>query len=327
LSYQDLGEILRKLNHIVDKNLLSSFEHYEDAATYRINSEIAVIFTTDFITPIVDDPFAFGQIAAANALSDIFAMGGKPLLALNIVCFPADRLDDLEEMIKGGCKKVIEAGAMLVGGHSIKDQEPKYGLAALGLVHPEKIRRNNNCQEGDRLILTKPLGTGIIATALKTAEITVSEAQETINWMIKLNSISNSILNLSINSMTDITGFGFLGHLSEMLQGSDVGADIEANKVPLIEKALELSHKDMIPGGSLLNQKIFSCGVEKMIEIDSAKEILLYDAQTSGGLLISVKKKDARQLLKLLIEEGFSKSSIVGSIRKIATSDKRIRLI
>jgi len=306
---------------------LSSFEHNEDAAVYRINSGMAVVFTTDFITPIVDDPFTFGQIAAANALSDVFAMGGKPLLALNIVCFPADRLDELEEMIKGGCEKVKEAGAIVVGGHSVKDREPKYGLAVLGLVHPDKIIRNNNCQEGDSLILTKPLGTGVISTALKAAEITISEVQEAIRWMIKLNNISDHILNLPINSMTDITGFGFLGHLNEMLKDSELGADIEISEIPLLEKALYLSEKNIVPGGSLLNQKFFSCLVEKKINLDFAKEILFYDAQTSGGLLISIREKDCEYLLELLKKEGFSESRVVGNIRKNGSNDKKIRLI
>jgi len=288
---------------------------------------MAVVFTTDFITPIVDDPFTFGQIAAANALSDVFAMGGKPLLALNIVCFPANRLDDLEKMIKGGWEKVKEAGAIVVGGHSVKDNEPKYGLAVLGLVHPDKIIRNNKCQEGDSRILTKPLGTGIISTALKVGEITVSEAQEAISWMARLNNISAAILKLSVNSMTDITGFGFIGHLNEMLKDSELVADIEADKVPLLKGATDLSGKDIIPGGSLLNRKYFSCLVEKRIDLDFAKEILLYDAQTSGGLLISVRKKDSAELLEALKEEGFDESKIVGSIKKDKENDKRIRLI
>ncbi len=288
---------------------------------------MAVVFTTDFITPIVDDPFTFGQIAAANALSDVFAMGGKPLLALNIVCFPANRLDDLEKMIKGGWEKVKEAGAIVVGGHSVKDNEPKFGLAVLGLAHPDKIIRNNKCQEGDSLILTKPLGTGIISTALKVGEITVSEAQEAISWMARLNNISAAILKLSVNSMTDITGFGFIGHLNEMLKDSELVADIEADKVPLLKGATDLSGKDIIPGGSLLNLKYFSCLVEKRIDLDFAREILFYDAQTSGGLLISVRKKDSAELLEALKEEGFDESKIVGSIKKDKENDKRIRLI
>lgn len=305
---------------------MSSFENNEDAATYRLNKDTAIIFTTDFITPIVNDPFIFGQIAAANALSDVFAMGGKPFLALNIVCFPSDRLDDLEEMIKGGWEKVREAGALTVGGHSVKDQEPKYGLAVVGLIHPEKIIRNSNCQEGDSLVLTKPLGTGIISTGLKGEEIKPQEAEEAIKWMTRLNNISDSILDLPINSMTDITGFGFLGHLSEMLSDSEVGADIYTDKVPFLDKALDLSSKWIIPGGSIQNQEYFSCAVEKKINIGMEKESLLYDAQTSGGLLISVREKSASELLQLLIKEGFTRSNIVGNIRNRKNGDKKIRL-
>lgn len=327
MSYQDLGEVLCKLNHISDKNLLTSFEHQEDAATYQIDKERAIVFTVDFITPIVDDPFTFGQIAAANALSDVFAMGGKPLLALNIVCFPADRLTELEEIIKGGLEKVKEAGAILVGGHSIKDREPKYGLAVLGMVHPDRVIRNNNCQEGDLLILTKPLGTGIISTAFKFGEIAQPEVQEAINWMTKLNNISNVILNFTLHSMTDITGFGLLGHLGEMLKGSDLGADIKVEEVPIIKKAIELARKGIIPGGSKANCEIFSCSVKKEKEIDSAEEMLLYDAQTSGGLLISVSEKDAQQILNLLITEGFTASKIIGRVRRTGKGEKEIRLI
>ena len=294
---------------------------------YRINDETAVIFTVDFITPIVDDPYTFGKIAAANALSDIFAMGGKPLLALNIVCFPADRFSDLDKMIKGGIEKVKEAGAILVGGHSLKDKEPKYGLAVLGLVHPEKIIRNHTPREGDLLILTKPLGTGIISTALKNELIKEQEVQEAINWMTKLNNISDSILDLSIHSMTDITGFGFLGHLSEMLEGGELTADIQVDSVPVLDMAYDLSRQNMIPGGSKANQQAFSCAVEKETELDSAREMLLYDAQTSGGLLISVSKEEAERALALLAEQAFNLSRVVGNIRKRTSKDKRICLV
>ncbi len=294
---------------------------------YRINDETAVIFTVDFITPIVDDPYIFGKIAAANALSDIFAMGGKPLLALNIVCFPADRFDDLDNIIKGGVEKVKEAGAILVGGHSLKDKEPKYGLAVLGLVHPEKIIRNHTPQEGDSLILTKPLGTGIISTAIKNELIKEQEAQGTINWMTKLNNISDSILDLPVHSMTDITGFGFLGHLSEMLEGGELTADIQVDSVPVLDMAYDLSRQNMIPGGSKANQQAFSCVVKKEKELDSAREMLLYDAQTSGGLLISVSKEETGRVLNLLVEQGFNLSRIVGNIRERTSKDKRIQLV
>jgi len=297
---------------------LSSFEYNEDAAVYRINNEVAIVFTVDFITPIVDDPYIFGQIAAANSLSDIFAMGGKPLLALNIVSFPETQIEDLNQIIKGGMDKIKEAGAFLSGGHSIKDKEPKYGLAVLGIIHPEKMIRNHTPKEGDILILTKPLGTGIISTALKAEIINEKDTTEAINWMIKLNNISETVLDLSIHSMTDVTGFGLLGHLSEMLVNKDLYAEIQVN-IPILPRAY--------PPGSIGNRKIFSCGVNKKIEIDSAKEIILYDAQTSGGLLISVSAKDAQKCLSLLKNESFIHSKIIGRIVRDSLAAEKIRLI
>ncbi len=275
----------------------------------------------------MNDPFTFGKIAAANALSDVFAMGGKPLLALNIVCFPENQVNDLEEIIKGGLEKIKEAGASLVGGHSIKDKEPKYGLAVLGIVHPEKIIRNHTPQEGDSLILTKPLGTGIISTALKAEMIGENEVKDTIDWMAKLNNLPESILNLSVHSMTDITGFGFMGHLNEMLVADDLIAEIQLDNIPILNKAYQLCQDDIIPGGSIDNYKMFSCAVEKDREIDSAKEMLLYDAQTSGGLLISVEEKDSRKVLSILKETGFNTSAIVGRIRKKVVDDIKINII
>ncbi|KQC11962.1 MAG: hypothetical protein APR54_10320 [Candidatus Cloacimonas sp. SDB] len=306
---------------------MSSFEYNEDAAVYKINSDTAVIFTVDFITPIVNDPFTFGEIAAANALSDVFAMGGKPLLALNIVCFPENQTNDLEEIIKGGSEKIREAGAILAGGHSIKDKEPKYGLAVLGTVNPEKIIKNHTPQEGDALILTKPLGTGIISTALKAEMVSEKEVKDTIHWMTKLNNIPESILNLSIHSMTDVTGYGFMGHMNEMLVSGDLVAEIQLDNIPILSKAYQLCQEDIIPGGSIDNYKMFSCAVKKGIEIDATKEMLLYDAQTSGGLLISIAENDSREALSLLKNAGFDASRIVGKIRKGTADDIKINVI
>jgi selenide,water dikinase len=294
---------------------------------YRITHDIAIVFTVDLITPIVDNPYIFGQIAAANALSDVYAMGGKPLLALNITCFPDSQIGDLNEIIMGGLDKVQEAGAILAGGHSLQDKEPKYGLAILGTVHPEKIIKNHTPREGDALILTKPLGTGIISTALKAEIISENKATDAINWMRKLNHIPEEVLNLAIHSMTDITGFGLLGHLSEMMINKDLYAEIQVNKTPILTGAYELACQDIIPGGSVANQKTFSCGVKKEIEIDPAKEILLYDAQTSGGLLISISEKDVQKCLSLLKNEGFVDSKRIGQIRKDPSRKEKIILI
>jgi len=294
---------------------------------YRITHDIAIVFTVDLITPIVDNPYIFGQIAAANALSDVYAMGGKPLLALNITCFPDSQIGDLNEIIMGGLDKVQEAGAILAGGHSLQDKEPKYGLAILGTVHPEKIIKNHTPREGDALILTKPLGTGIISTALKAEIISENKATDAINWMRKLNHIPEEVLNLAIHSMTDITGFGLLGHLSEMMINKDLYAEIQVNKTPILTGAYELACQDIIPGGSIVNQKTFSCGVKKETEIYPAKEILLYDAQTSGGLLISISKKDVQKCLTLLKNEGFVDSKRIGEIRKNPSRKEKIILI
>jgi len=247
-------------------------------------------------------------------------------LALNIVCFPKNRINNLEKIIKGGSEKIKEAGAILVGGHSIKDKEPKYGLAVLGIVNPEKIIRNHTPLDGDSLILTKPLGTGIISTALKAEMVGENEVKDTIKWMIKLNNIPESILNLSIHSMTDITGFGFIGHLHEMLCNNNLIAEIQLDNIPVLNRAYQFCQQDIIPGGSRDNYKMFSCAVKKRIEIDAAKEMLLYDAQTSGGLLISVAEKDSRETLSLLKDAGFDASKIIGKIRKNTSDDIKINI-
>ncbi|PKP55208.1 selenide, water dikinase SelD [Candidatus Atribacteria bacterium HGW-Atribacteria-1] len=305
---------------------MAGFEKYEDAAVYRLSEDQALIFTLDVITPIVDDPYIFGQIAAANALSDIFAMGGNPLMALNIVAFPEDRLDDLGLILKGGAEKVAEAGALLVGGHTIKDKEPKYGLAVVGLIHPQDIIYNDTPQEGDLLILTKPLGTGILSTALKGDIAEPATVKEAIFWMTKLNQLSKELLKLSIHGLTDITGFGLIGHLSEMLTKNNLGAELWINDIPVIDGLDKYISLGMIPGGTLKNKEIYSCLVEKKPDITSEQEIILYDAQTSGGLLLSVKPEEAEKAKKLLYQQGFTLSQIIGRIIKVP-SGRKIRII
>lgn len=242
---------------------MAGFEKYEDAAVYRLSDKQALIFTLDVITPIVDDPYTFGQIAASNALSDIFAMGANPLMALNIVAFPEDKLDDLGIILKGGAEKVAEAGALLVGGHTIKDKEAKYGLAVVGLIHPRDIICNDTPQEEDLLILTKPLGTGILSTALKDDMAEPKAVKEAIFWMTKLNRLSKKLLKLPIHSLTDITGFGLIGHLNEMLSKNNLWAELWINNIPVIEGLDKYISLGMIPGGTLKNKEIYSCSVEK----------------------------------------------------------------
>ena len=304
---------------------MTGFEHYEDAAVYQLNDNQALIFSLDVITPIVDDPYHFGQIAAANALSDIFAMGGNPLMALNIVAFPENQLDDLELMLKGGAEKIKEAGAILVGGHTIKDKEPKYGLAVIGLIHPKNTIYNNNPQEGDFLILTKPLGTGILSTALKRGIADPAAVKDTTFWMTKLNRLTPELLDLSIHSLTDITGFGLIGHLSEMLTKNNLGAKLWIKDIPLIKGLKKYISLGMLPGGTLKNKEIYSCSVEKNSNITSEQEIALYDAQTSGGLLLSIKPDQAEKAKKLLYQQGFLFTQIIGKILKI-NSGKKIQI-
>ena len=305
---------------------MAGFKNYEDAAVYKLNETQALIFTLDLITPIVDDPYIFGQIAAANALSDIFAMGGKPLLALNIVCFPEDRLDDLELVLKGGAKKILEAGAILAGGHTLKDKEPKYGLAVVGLIHPKDILYNNTPQEGDLLILTKPLGTGILSTALKNEMAEPTTLKKAILWMTKLNQLPEELLKLSIHSLTDITGFGLIGHLSEMLTNKNLGAELQINNIPVLKGLDKYISSGMIPGGTMKNKENYSCRVEKKQGIPSEQEIILYDAQTSGGLLLAIKPEQAEKAKTLLYQQGFTLSQIIGKIIKVS-AERKIRII
>lgn len=305
---------------------MAGFEKYEDAAVYRLSDKQALIFTLDVITPIVDDPYTFGQIAASNALSDIFAMGANPLMALNIACFPGDRLDDLELVLKGGAEKVAEAGAILVGGHTIKDKEPKYGLAVVGLIHPQDIIYNDTPQEEDLLILTKPLGTGILSTALKGDIAEPMAVKEATSWMTKLNQLSEELLKLPIHGLTDITGFGLIGHLTEMLAKNNLGAELWINDVPLIDGLDKYISSGMIPGGTLKNKEIYSCSVETKQGIPSEQEIVLYDAQTSGGLLLSISPEQAEKAKELLFQQGFTSSQIIGKVIKIP-SGRKIRII
>jgi selenide,water dikinase len=305
---------------------LAGFKNYEDAAVYKLNETQALIFTLDLITPIVDDPYIFGQIAAANALSDIFAMGGKPLLALNIVCFPENRLADLKLVLKGGVKKIVEAGAILAGGHTLKDKEPKYGLAVVGLICPKDIIYNNTPQEGDLLILTKPLGTGIVSTALKNDMAEPTIIKKAIFWMTKLNQLPEELLKLSIHSLTDITGFGLIGHLSEMLTNKNLGAELQINNIPVLKGLDKYISSGMIPGGTIKNKENYSCGVEKKQSIPSEQEIILYDAQTSGGLLLAIEPEQAEKAKELLYQQGFTLSQIIGKIIKVSAG-RKIRII
>ncbi len=275
----------------------------DDAAVYRIAPDRALAATVDFFTPIVDDPFDFGRIAAANALSDLYAMGARPLFALNIVAFPRDRLDEdlLGEILRGGSEIAREAGIAVVGGHSLDDPEPKDGMCAIGEVHPERIVRNSTARPGDALILTKPIGTGVIATAIKNDAAPVDAVTAAVTSMTTLNrSASDAMLETGANAATDITGFGLLGHLHNMLRASGAGARIHASAIPLLPHVLELAERGFIPGGTRRNL----ADVEAVADWDSAitesQRIVIGDAQTSGGLLIAIPAERASTLLDAL---------------------------
>jgi selenide,water dikinase len=284
---------------------------------YKISDDLAVVQTVDYFTPIVDDPYTFGTIAAANALSDVYAMGARPTMALNIVGFPVNELplDVLVEILRGGSDKAEEAGIPIAGGHTIEDNEPKYGLVVMGLVHPDRIMTNSRAKPGDALILTKPIGTGIISTAVK-AEIA---AQESIDTAVKVMSTLNkaaaeSIMEVGVNSCTDVTGFGLLGHLHEMVSASSVGAEVSYRKVPLIPGTWELADELIIPAGTSRNHEYLNEYIIWEDGIEYEEQMILCDAQTSGGLLISVPEEKSSVLIKSLKDSGTLAAARIGRI-------------
>ena len=279
-----MDTVLPHIPRLRDPNVLVGFDTCDDAGVYRLNPECALVQTVDFFTPIVDDPFTFGRIAAANALSDVYAMGGRPLTALSILCYPAKGdLEDLEQILKGGAETMIEAGCVVVGGHSVSDDEMKFGYAVTGIVHPDRIWTNAGARPGDLLVLTKPLGTGVISTALKRGIADPAHVQAAIDSMCRLNRFDGEA-----HGCTDITGFGLIGHAREMALASRVTLEIDAGKLPLLPGALEYARLGAVPGGLNNNREFASCAVLLRRELPPAVEALLYDPQTSGGLLLSV---------------------------------------
>lgn len=262
----------------------------DDAAVLRLDGERALIFTTDFFTPIVDDPYQYGAIAAANALSDIYAMGGRPLLALNITAFPPNLpIDILTEILRGMAEKVREAGAVIAGGHTIQDKEPKAGLAVFGMAQPDKLLTKSGARPGDVLVLTKPLGSGLIATAGKRDKVDLVHMAEAVGWMGRLNqSASEAALAAGAHAMTDVTGFGFLGHASEMTKAGGVTFAISVGSVPLMTGVDRYAADWLFPGGSMANKEAFEANVRFDEDISQEQRMILFDAQTSGGLLIAL---------------------------------------
>lgn len=307
---------MRGIKKSNDERLLVGLEHSDDAAVYQLDEKTALIQTLDFFTPVVDDPYEFGQIAAANALSDIYAMGGEPILALNIVCFP-DTLDPeiLGEILRGGQEKVDEAGAILAGGHSVVDAEPKYGLSVTGLVDPDKIKANDGSRAGDVLILTKPLGVGIINTAVKQKKASEEAERKAITSMKTLNKYAKDACDgCRVSAITDITGFGFGGHAIEMAEASEVSFLVDSKKLIFIEEAEGFAKAGIVPGGAAKNKQYFSDRCELKESVQAFMHHIIFDPQTSGGLLISVHRDDAELIMERLKASEIA-SAIVGEVK------------
>ena len=327
--------MLGKLARQHDPNVLVGFDHADDAGVYQLSPDQALVQTVDFFTPIVDDPYTFGQIAATNSLSDVYAMGGKPLTALGLVCFPdkAD-LEILERILAGGLSKMMEAGCTVIGGHSIRDEETKFGYSVTGIIHPKKVLQNAGAKQGDKLILTKAIGTGVISTAIKKEKAKQSWIDAAIASMTTLNKKAAEVITNALNdqrratddafevhSMTDITGFGLIGHAREILRASDVSMTIHAGKIPILEGALDCIHDGHIPGGLNNNRAFAECMVEYDADVPEDLRTILYDPQTAGGLLVCT---SAGEVLAQALNSAGVPAVLIGEV--LANTRPRIRV-
>ncbi len=314
--------MLARLPRVANENVLVGFDTADDAGVYKLTPECALVQTVDFFTPIVDDPFTFGAIAAANALSDVYAMGGKPVSALSIVAYPAKGdLDDLEAILRGGTEKIHEAGCVVLGGHSISDEEIKFGYAVSGIVHPDRIKTNAGAVPSDVLVLTKRIGTGVISTALKRGIARDADVEASVASMVTLNrAAAEAMAEVDAHGCTDVTGFGLIGHAREMALASGVTIEIDTARVEFLPGAVEYAKQGAVPGGLKNNREFASCAVDKAVDLAEEIEALLYDPQTSGGLLISVPEQDAARF-----ERSCEGAYRVG--RVLARQDKPIRLV
>lgn len=308
-----------------DENVLIGLDRADDAGVYKITDDIALIQTVDFFTPIVDDPYWFGQIAAANALSDVYAMGGIPKTAMNLVAFPAREMEltVLRQIIQGGIDKIKEAGVVLIGGHSIVDKELKYGLSVTGIIHPAKVLAKKNLRPGDRLVLTKPLGTGIVNTAIKAGLASAELTDRVTRLMAALNRDAARIMgDFDVGACTDVTGFGLLGHLAEMVCGSGMSVRVESAEVPVIAEALEFANMGFVPAGAYKNKEFREKMVACAETVSRALQDVLFDPQTSGGLLISVSETQAGPLVAALKAGGIADAALIGEV--IADPEEKI---
>ena len=317
-----LTEILQDLPNVKDRDLLVGYDSSDDAAVYRVSDDVAVIETVDFFTPIVDDPYLFGQIAAANALSDVYAMGGEPRVAMNLLCVPnCLPKEDVRAILEGGHSKAVEAGCVIAGGHTIQDNEPKYGLCVTGFVHPERILKNVGAQPGDVLVLTKPIGSGVLTTALKADLISASSRDAAYAHMATLNKAAGDAVRQvsDVHACTDITGFGLLGHSFEMAEGSGVTIRLHGKALPLMDEALDMAGMGIIPSGAYRNMDYVKPHLAVLPSAQQALLDLAADPQTSGGLLVALPREQAERLLSLL--RPFAPwSAIVGEVSETRAS-------
>jgi len=325
----DLDAALCGLDIPADPNVLAGVRGSEDAGVYKLNDTTAIVVTIDFFTPIVDDPRIYGMAAAANSLSDVYAMGGRPVTALNVVSFPTKKLgaDVLRKVLEGGLEIMKAAGVALVGGHSVEDDEPKYGLSVTGLVHPDHIMTNAGLKPGDRLILTKALGTGVIATALKAGLASQAAIDAMVDSMCTLNrAASECAVRLGVKACTDVTGFGLAGHLVEMARAGKCRMRIHAKTVPVLEGALEAASEGLIPGGAYSNRKFFGTWISLDDTVPTATADLIFDPQTSGGLILGVPADRAAELLDVLAREGVGPVAEIGEVLE-PHSDGRLDIV
>ena len=309
--------MLSRLDFGSSSDLLVGISTGDDAGVFRLRDDLAIVNTIDFFTPVVDDPFTYGQIAAANSLSDVYAMGGTPKTALNVVCWPHSGLpaEMLAQILRGGSDKAREAGVFVIGGHSVADEEVKYGMAVTGVIDPRRVIRNVGAQPGDALLLTKPLGTGILMTAFKRDRLAIDYYTVAVRWMAELNAIAaRAMLKYQVHAATDITGFGLAGHGTKMADGSGVTLLIEESDLPLLPGAIELSRAGMIPGGGQRNREFFGPGVQIPEEVAVEISEIVFDPQTSGGLLIALVESEAFSLLADLQKSGNAEAAIIGRV-------------
>lgn len=312
-----MAQVLGHLPPVTDPNVLVGFDTSDDAAIYRLSPDLAAVQTVDLFPPVVDDPYHYGAIAAANSLSDVYAMGGRPVTALNIICYPGGSLsmEVLTQILKGSSDKIAEAGVSLVGGHTLEDPEPKYGLCVLGVVHPDKIVTNSGSRPGDLLVLTKPLGIGILTTALKADLLGEDAIARIVEVMERLNrEAAEAMVEVGVNACTDITGFGLLGHLYEMAHGSGVCARVYASRVPVLHEVWPLVEERIVPSGTYANMEYLKDNIRWGEGVSKETQIVLCDAQTSGGLLISVSREKCDALLQALESRGVPERAVIGEI-------------